>query len=160
MKKITQVKLKELLNYDPETGIFNWIIERPGVRKKRTGWLDKKGYLFIRIYGVLYCAHRLAWLYMTGEWPNGEIDHKDSNPPNNRWENLRDATHSVNQQNRRKASHNNKTGFIGVRPMRKSFHAQMSLHGKSHYIGAFQTAELAYEAYLKAKRELHEGCTI
>lgn len=88
---ITQSDLKDQLRYNPRTGEFRWL--RGGrfnrLAGKSAGYRDPDGYLLIRIGGVLYQAHRLAWLYMTGNWPNGGfIDHRNTDPSDNRWVNL------------------------------------------------------------------------
>ena len=83
--------LRSILTYDPETGIFTNRVQR-GLRGdigKPTGSYDKDGYVILQINGKKYKAHRVAWLWMTGEWPEHEIDHKDGQPWNNVWLNLR-----------------------------------------------------------------------
>jgi hypothetical protein len=97
---------------------------------------------------------------MTGRWPQFEIDHRNGIHDDNRWENLRDGTKSYNLQNQRKAHRNNKIGLLGVGKKRDGFQARIHLNGKTRYLGSFPTPELAYAAYLEAKRELHPGCTI
>lgn len=96
VQELTQKRLKELLHYDPETGLFTW--KSGASRRVRVG--DVAGYLgmyvFIRIQGVLYRAHRLAWLYMHGSWPKSDIDHWDRNKHNNAIANLREASDSEN----------------------------------------------------------------
>ena len=158
---ITQTELKELLFYDPQTGDFTWLVRTCNRIKVGdvAGWLDD-GYVRIKVCGIKYRANRLAWLYMTSEWPKVEIDHYDTIRSNNRWENLREATHSLNAQNQRKAHRDNKTGFLGVKPNGKGFEANIMLDDEAHYLGIHSTPQLAHDAYLKAKRELHPGCTI
>ncbi|SRR6266446_2339189 len=91
MKKIlTQERLKELLHYDPETGVFSWILKRPAY-----GGNKKRGHEYVLINDVDgrdYRAARLAHLYMTGEWPKHKMDHINRIKDDNRWENLRDVT--------------------------------------------------------------------
>lgn len=163
MKKLTQNKLKELLHYDPGTGVFTWLIQASkNVHVgDLAGCLDRyNGYARICFCGVSYLAHRLAWLYMTGKWPEEGIDHRNGIRSDNRWENLREASGSLNQQNRRKANKNSTTGLIGVQRARKGFAAQIWLAGKRRCIGIYPTPELAHKAYLKVKRDIHLGCTI
>lgn len=101
---LTAARLRELLCYDPETGIFTSRIDRIGkgckVKKgDAVGGPHTKGYWDIRLDGRRYLAHRLAWLYVNGEWPENVIDHRDRNKRNNRWSNLRDVTQFLNMQN-------------------------------------------------------------
>ena len=99
---IDVVRLKELVDYDSETGIFTWKPRKWAYGAKagtEAGWRDWKGYVIITLDRVNYRAHRLAWLYMTGEWPSQDVDHKDRNKANNRWINLREATRSQNMGN-------------------------------------------------------------
>jgi AP2 domain. len=164
MSNLTQARLKKVLYCDPETGLFTWIARAsnkgPNHVGNMAGGENNWGYIKIKIYGVFYLAHILAWLYMKGEWPKHEIDHKDTDPSNNKWKNLRPATRSINCQNLRKAHRDSKTGLLGVSWNKKGPFSQIRFGGKNHYLGNYQTEELAHEAYLKAKREQHEGCTI
>jgi len=156
-----QATLRELLFYDSETGIFTWLVKRPGWLKvgDGAGYL-LEGYRVISLHGRQYKAHRLAWLYMTGSWPEEEIDHKNGKRADNRWSNLRLATRSLNKQNMRKARSDNQVGLLGVSPNRKNFQAEIRLNGRGYYLGTFRTPEAAHAAYLRAKRVLHSGCTI
>jgi hypothetical protein len=142
---LTQSRLKELLDYQPLTGLFYW---RNG---KVAGWDDASGYIQISVNGRQYRAHRLAWLYMTGAWPNGLIDHRDTNRSNNRWDNLRPATHSQNHANAPLRS-DNSSGFKGVCLHKKTgkYKAAIQVNRKSIYLGLFPTPELAHDAYVSA----------
>ena len=110
---ITQEYLKSVLSYDPETGIFTWKYRQGLIGKKiswntrysekQAGTIDPVGYLGIAIEYKRYYAHRLAWLYMTGELPKKYIDHLNGNKSDNRFLNLREATNSENQQNQKRA---------------------------------------------------------
>lgn len=158
---LTQARLKELLHYDPETGISTWISMRAGVRfGAAAGTLTKIGYIVVKVDGIDYGVHRLAWLYMTGNFPVDRIDHKNGNGSDNRFSNLRKANARINGENIRKARKHNKTGVLGVSHNFKKFQARITVKGKQMYLGNFKTPELAHAAYLKAKRALHEGCTI
>ena len=158
---ISQQQLKGLLHYDPDTGVFTWIRRRRGTRFGHGAGRLNHGYVSIRVLGREYGAHRLAWLYMTGRWPADQIDHKNCIRNNNRWDNLREADYSLNQQNRKSAPSNNRTtGLLGVRPRGKRFMAKIMLNGEVHYLGTFDTPQLAHGAYLDGKRRLHPGCTI
>lgn len=160
---LTAQRLRELLHYDPETGVFTWAVYK-GQRAKAgsvAGNTRTDGYTAIKIDGIPYRCHRLAWLHFYGVWPDGEVDHWDGDHANNRIKNLRDARHSLNMQNRRSARKGSRTGVIGVTigPGGK-FIAQLMTSGKQKHLGSFATLEEARSAYIEAKRASHEGCTI
>ena len=160
---ITADRLRELLHYCPETGIFTWLISTNRRIKigSVAGTLNSRGYICININGKIYKSHRLAWLYVHGNWPANNIDHIDGSRSNNAISNLRDVNQSINQQNRRIAKINNKsTGLLGVTKRNNQFLAQIMINGKSKYLGLFDDANVAHEAYLAAKRIHHKGCTI
>jgi hypothetical protein len=159
---ITQERLRELVHYCPETGIFTHL-ESKGRKKAGTtaGSLRLDEYVYIMISGTRAMAHRFAWLYMTGEWPVADIDHIDGNKSNNSFNNLRDVSRSVNAQNQNRAKRTSKTGYLGVRYHGPNkFVAAISVNGKSIYLGVFGDSLDAHNAYLTAKRKLHEGCVI
>lgn len=110
-----QAKLKELLHYNPATGEFTWLVDK-GQRARKgvaINGIRVGGYMVIRIDNKNYRAHRLAWLYQTGEFPKEEVDHINGVKSDNCWDNLRDVSRSHNQQNQ-KISLNNTSGFKGV----------------------------------------------
>mgnify|MGYP003403747115 CR=1 FL=1 len=158
---LTAARLRELLHYDSETGLFTWL---SGVhRRPEAGAQTKSGHVAINISGNSFFAHRLAFLYMTGEWPKNHVDHINGRPADNRWMNLRDVTRSVNMQNQRRAQRSNKSsGLLGVswHAQRNCWLAYISVDGRQRSLGLYKTAELAHAAYVEAKRALHEGCTI
>ncbi|GAB1578669.1 HNH endonuclease [Bordetella petrii] len=164
MSELTAERLRELLAYDRETGIFtNLICRGPNSPKGAvSGYRTDEGYWSIGIGGKYYKAHRLAWLYMTGEWPKGQIDHRDWNKSNNRWRNLREASHSGNMQNLSGPQRNNRSGHLGASYHARSgrFQAQIGVNGRPKYLGLFDTAEEAEAAYLKAKRAFHPNSTL
>lgn len=160
-------RLREVLDYDPDTGLFRWKIAvgRWGRIKPGTlsGSADSNGHLRIQVDGTLYYAHRLAWLCMMGSWPRGDVDHRDGIPSNNRWDNLRDVSHQVNTENRRRAHKNKPSGLpMGVSIDRRdgAFRADITVNGRARSLGRFADPEQAHQAYLTAKRALHVGCTI
>lgn len=162
---LTADRLREVLSYDPIDGLFRWRIATSTCVKvgATAGSLSKVwGYIELRLDKRLHKAHRLAWLYMTGEWPIFEIDHRDTDRANNRWDNLRDVPHSVNQQNRRRAQANGSTGLLGVTfdKAKGKFMAQIRAPDRSKFVGYFDSAEVAHTAYVAAKREHHAGCTL
>lgn len=163
--ELTHARLLEVLDYDQETGIFTWKVSRTGTRSKIgdvAGSLYDKGYIRISIDDIGYRAHRLAWLYMRGVWPNRDVDHINGVRDDNRFVNLRDVTRSENIQNQHKAHSDNATGFLGVtfNKTRGKFQTRININGKRKNLGRFPTAELAHQAYLVAKRELHPACMI
>lgn len=160
---LTQARLKELLSYDPETGIFIRLTNTGG---KLSGIIagsphSSGGYIKIMADRKKYFAHRLAWLYQTGEWPTAHIDHIDGNKANNTFENLRNVTQSINLQNQKRArSSNRSTGILGAYSYGDRFVACINILGRKTHLGVFDTVEDAHAAYLRAKREFHDGCTI
>lgn len=155
---LTQGRLRSLLFYDPETGVFTWRKNRARVSAGTiAGSLMPEGYLRITVGGHRFMAHQLAWLYMTGEYVARDIDHRDTNRANNRWENLRRATRSQNNMNARLRS-DNSTGFKGVTIKKgkrsKPYCAQVGVPGKGRpqHIGYFHTAEDAHSAYVSAAK--------
>ena len=156
--------LKRLLKYDPATGVFTWLVWRPnGVKAGDVaGFIESNGYRVISLYRKFYKAHRLAWFYMTGEWPKNELDHVNGVRTDNRLANLRAADRSLNKQNMRKARRDNRTGLLGVYEQNGRFRAGIKVRGEKRrrHLGTFATAQDAHVAYLAAKRALHEGCTI
>lgn len=159
---ITQERLHELVHYCPETGIFTHLQSKG--RKKAgaiAGSLRLDGYVYIMIGGHRTFAHRFAWLYMNGEWPVADIDHIDGNKSNNAFNNLRDVSRSVNAQNQKHAKISSKLGLLGVSKLPSgNFYAKIVLNGNRNYLGVFSNPNDAHQAYLKAKRKLHEGCVI
>lgn len=154
---IAHQNLLDLLYYNPETGAFVWKV-RTGGRTgegKAAGSTRRDGYHQVIIRGRPYLSHRLAWIYMTGEWPSSFIDHKDGIRNNNQWANLRLATRAQNGQNMR-IKRVTASGLKGVTPVSKSnkFQARIRADGKSRNLGCFDTAEEAHEAYMAKALEL------
>ena len=153
---LTAEQLRGLLNYDRETGEFTRRVERGGEPVCAVaGYFDKDGYREIRVNGKAYKAHRLAWLYVHGEWPERNLDHIDVDPSNNRISNLRLATQSQNNANRGVQS-NNTSGYKGVswHPSAGKWCAHIQHNGKKKYLGLFTYPEGAYEAYKRAANDL------
>lgn len=153
--------VRDALCYEPESGAFTWRAAR-GCRPagSAAGCIGKGGRLVIRIGGVLHQAHRLAWLYMTGEWPESEIDHINGDCTDNRFGNLRDVSRGINSENVRTPRKSNRLGVLGVCKSRGRYLATLSVCGRHKHVGYFDTAEDAHAAYVKAKRQLHAGCTL
>jgi hypothetical protein len=146
---LTHDRLTKLLTYDPETGHFIWQISKPGISyDKQAGSLKPEGYIVITIDYSLYLAHRLAYFYMTKEWPAEEIDHINRNRADNRWCNLRPASHSENALNC-SLRKDNMSGKAGVTPSSQS---SWKVHHKGKYLGTFALLEDA----IKAKEEAEQ----
>lgn len=163
---ITIERLRELLHYEPTTGRFTWLVDR-SIRVRAgdvAGYALKLGrtsYIYVCIDERQYRAHRLAWFYMTGRWPEAVLDHIDGDGSNNRWDNLREATVAQNAQApNRRLSVTNTSGYQGVRKPkgRTKWQAMIQANGKQNHLGYFDTPQEAYEAYLSAKRRLHAFC--
>lgn len=155
---ITQEELVSLFNYDPLTGVF---VRKVKVCNKSklgevAGTINACGYLAISIYKKIYLAHRLAWLYMTGEFPKEQIDHINMNRQDNRWCNLRIANKSENMSNRSKQV-NNTSGYKGVylRKDTNKYVARINVNGLCKILGNYKSAEMAYQAYIKAAKKYH-----
>jgi hypothetical protein len=157
---LTAARLRELVRYDPETGHFTRIRQtRHKPAGTRITYIMPNGYERIMVGSHKYPAHRLAWLYMAGEWPTMEIDHINGRPGDNRWCNLRHISRSMNQQNQRKAQRSSKSGLLGVCTRRNgaSFYAMVEVNGVSHRSATFKKKEEAHAAYIELKRKLHPG---
>jgi hypothetical protein len=159
---ITQERLKKLFHYDPSTGFFTRLISMGTASKGSiSNRRDRYGYISIQIDYKDYLAHRLAFLYMTGKFPEIDIDHKDSIKHHNWWDNLREATESQNQQNLKKARVDNKsTGLLGSSFYKGKYVSKIMLNGKSKHLGYFNTAIEAHERYVEEKRKIHEFNTL
>lgn len=148
---ITAIQLRERLQYDPTTGRWVWLrTPRAGFVGKPAGSLDAKGYWVIKIDGQSYKASRLAYLYMTGEWPEDEMDHIDSKPWNDVWTNLRPATRMENIRNRQ-MRFDNPSGAIGV----KRHFNKWQVRVDNVYYGLFDTFEEAVVERNRVALELH-----
>lgn len=162
---LTLERLKSVLHYNPDTGLWTWLVTLGSRAPKGTvtaGCPSKRGDLQIRVDHCLYKAHHLAWFYMTGTWPKPQIDHDDRNRANNRWKNLREATNSQNGAN--------KTGLKGTGTgiknvscvhgygnRRTRYIAYGSTNQKRVYVGSFDTLdEASAAAFAHAKKEYGE----
>ena len=151
-------RCNELLEYDPITGEFIWLVDRGPVSKGGlAGSPNKDGYIQSQIDGTKYRAQRLAWLVTHGQWPSGVIDHRDGDVTNNRIINLRDVDTLTNQQNQRRAQSSSKTGVLGVSAHYGKYEARIRIDGVQVRLGAFDTLDAASQAYQDAKRKHHKG---
>jgi len=150
-------RVRECLNYDPDTGVFTWIkIEAKNRRPLGSvaGSLDSYGHLSIKIDGRRYLAHRLAWLYMTGEWPEDMIDHRNRIKTDNRWENLRLCDNGQNKMNCG-VQRNNKLGVRCVHQKPNgSFIVSIKANGKTHQKTLKTLDEAAHYAN-QLRQQLH-----
>ena len=148
-------KTKQILNYNPETGDFTYIQKRKRMNiGDKAGALNKAGYIQLNLFGKVYAAHRVAFLYMIGSWPVGVVDHKDTNTSNNKWSNLRDVTKTVNNRNKN-IQKNNKSGVTGVswNTREKRWVATICVESKSLCLGYFKFFEDAVLARMTAEKE-------
>ena len=158
---IDQDELKRQLYYDPETGIFTQAaLGRRNNRSyigKEIGSLNNSGYLAVRINYKSYLLHRLAWLYMYGEWPEYQIDHINLNRTDNRFANLRKASNAENNRNTNLRS-TNKSGVKGVywNKSNSKWRARVQFNGKFTHLGYHSTIESASAAY-NAFAQKHYG---
>jgi hypothetical protein len=154
--RVIVARLRQLLRYDPDSGSWTWL--EPTSNRVKTGGIAGRrggnGYWGIKIDGRRYPTSVLAFLYMTGEWPSGVIDHIDRNPENNRWSNLRCVSHAQNCANRGR-NKNNTSGFKGVTwdKRQRRWVAQIQAHGKHHGLGYFRDPQAAHAAYLAAAQK-------
>lgn len=153
--RITRERLKQCLFYSPTVGVFEW---RRSGRKIRRGLLAGavvgNGYVRVCVDGKPYPAHKLAWLYMTGEYPEGPIDHIDGDRSNNAFSNLRLATCSQNSHNM-KLRRGSKTGIKGVTMIRGKYQACIRKNGAYAFRKTFSTLEEAEEAVRAKREEVH-----
>ena len=163
---LTLEELKKRVHYNPETGIFTWtytnvMVNQKVIQGERADHISK-GYYRIGINRIRYFSARLAWLYMTGEWPKYHVDHINGDPLDNRFVNLRDVTAAINIQNQRKPGTKNRSGYLGVSLNKKDgkYHAFICTNYQTKWLGRYDDPAVAYQAYLSAKRRLHIGCTI
>jgi hypothetical protein len=154
---ITQSELKEVLDYNPDTGVFTWKKNLSRTAKVGTsaGWKEE-GYICIQVKGRAYRANRLAYLYMKGIWPKHIVDHINRVKDDNRWSNLRHATNSQNNINSKKQK-NNTSGYVGVswHNATRKWSARIGYKGKKLHLGVYETIEEAVDVYNKKAIKLY-----
>lgn len=151
-------RLRELLDYNPNTGVFVW--KKPTSNRVRVGTVagtpTVKGYWHISVDKQMFYAHQLAWIHVHGSMPRGGLDHRDGDGRNNAIANLREATYLENGQNQ-KLRNTNKSGCTGVswHSQRMRWTANIWSKGKRYFLGCFDSVQEAANAYAKAKEEMH-----
>ena len=155
---LTQSQLKELLHYDPDTGIFTNLVYRgPNALKNDVvGSINNRGYLTLIIKGKNYKCHRLAWFYIHGVWPKDQIDHINQIKNDNRIINLREVSNSENQQNT-SFRKNNFSGYKGIcwHKASNKWLAKITLNKKIFHLGIFTSLNDAIAARKHAEEQLH-----
>lgn len=161
---LTAERLRNILTYDPSSGVFRWINGGRNIRRGQEAGATVNGYRVIQIDGRRHYGQRLAWLYTFGRWPTDEIDHINGDPSDNKLQNLRDVTRSANMHNQRHAHKGNKwSQLLGAHwnSRQRAWTSSIRTNGRLIYLGVFATDKDAHDAYVSAKRALHsDGCTI
>lgn len=157
MSKLTQARLKELLDYDPLSGLFTRRVRTSNSIKigDIAGCDDGKGYIRINVDGKLYKAHRLAFLWMMGHWPENDVDHRNEVKSDNRWDNIRTATRQQNNANKGKQS-NNTSGYKGVTWNKATgkWQAAVTFNRKRYHLGFYDDPAYAAAVHAGASRLL------
>jgi hypothetical protein len=152
--ELTAGRLRQLVHYDPETGVFTRAVRLSN--RSKVGdvlkWVGTHGYSYCTVAGKRYAAHRLAWLYVYGEWPRNDIDHINRDRLDNRIANLRDVTRSANLFNTKKRV-DNKSGHKGIwrDEQRNRWQAYIRINGKQHSLGRYTAIEDAIAARIAAE---------
>jgi hypothetical protein len=151
---MTPHRLRQLLDYNPRTGVFTWRVDRGGTARigRVAGANHNRGYRQINVDGTIYLGGRLAFLYMKGRWPK-EIDHINGNRSDDRWSNLREATRIQNCRNTKL-----KTGMTGFRGVYwdnrlQKYRAKVTIERRAIQLGCFDTPDAAHAAYCIAARK-------
>lgn len=151
---MTLDKVRAVLHYDSVTGKFRWLVARG--RKKAgsvAGTKNRKtGYVYVSVFGKIYLAHRLAWFWMLGQWPENQIDHVNRVRSDNRWDNLREASCAENSRN---APARGKVKGVTWHKGARRWMAQIRVNNRCMYLGMFSTAAAAHAAYVAAAKEYH-----
>lgn len=165
---LSAARAREVLDYDPLTGVFTRkvrLAQRHQVGDRADFIVSSgqlKGYRRVSVDGKRYLAHRVAWLFVHGDWPAKLIDHINGQKSDNRIDNLRQADHKLNNENQRGPRADGSSGYLGVHwsTQASKWRARLVTNGRSIHVGLFDSAEDAHAAYLAEKRKIHEGCTL
>jgi len=155
----TQQELRDVIDYNKDTGVFVWKKSRRGIKTNvPLGTNNGFGYLRITVFGKSYYAHRLAWMYVYGEFPN-QIDHINGIKHDNRIQNLRNVTAQQNAQNKIKAQKNSSSKMLGVswHKKAKKWQAHICVYKERKYLGLFENVHDAQKAYLIEKEKIDYG---
>ena len=151
--ELTAEQLRQLVDYDKETGVFTWKNSQSNRAKNGSvaGTRHQYGYIQIKIVGKIRKAHRLAWLYVHGVWPQYTIDHINGIRDDNRISNLRDVTDVQNKSNRTKALKHGR--LLGTHQDKRTgkWSAQITVNYVKQHLGMFETERMAHEAYKRAR---------
>lgn len=162
-KIISAARVRELLNYNQETGVFTRRVRTSNRIKtgEDAGGLNSNGYVRISLDGQKHLAHRLAWIHVHGALPPNDIDHINGNRSDNRLSNLRGVTHAENHQNRHSPNKGSTSKYLGVSWYKayQKWMSRITLNGRSIFLGYFETEEAAAAAYITAKHEHHPFAT-
>ena len=155
---ISVERVRELLDYDPASGLFHWKAKsaRRTIVGSQAGYPEWNGYIRIGIGGRIYFAHVVAWLLVHGDWPKSQLDHINGNRADNRIENLREATARQNARNRKTRRDNiARLKGVCVRPCKtKPYQAVICEDGRRISLGYFETKEAAHAVYCTAASNL------
>ena len=156
LNDLTAERLRSILDYNPETGVFTWKEGRKKAKKGAiAGTTDAFGHMRIMVEGKRYYAHRLAWLYYYNEWPKGPLDHKDRDPANNAISNLRECTPRENLQKSTKSCGSSKYQGVCWHKSRNKWKARISVNKKLIHLGYFDDELEAANTYREAKEKYH-----
>lgn len=154
---MTQLELQALFSYSPETGLLTWKVSLSNRTKAGDTVRGKSpdGYYRVGIHGKVYLAHRIIWVLIHGSAPQYDIDHIDGDPSNNRLDNLRDVSRSANITNQHKRRPKTNSPLKGAYwdKNAKRYMSQITVNGQRKYLGYFDTAEQAHEAYMASLRD-------
>lgn len=157
-RQLTPERVKDLLEYNPDTGVLFWRVNRSTVKAgMRAGWLNKTtGYILVHIDGRAYQAHRIIWTIVYGRWPQEQIDHINRDRADNRLANLRGASIAENAQNK-SLYKNNASGYSGIgwHKQTQKWHVRLYISGKTKSLGLFKTLEDAISTREIAKTRIH-----
>ena len=158
-KDISVFELRRLLDYDKETGLFTWKVSpwHHNCKFKKgdnAGDLNRRGYLTIKLIGIRYSSHRLAYLHTLGRWPEDQVDHDDQNKTNNKWANLVSCNNRYNHHNKPKQA-NNKSGVTGViwKQDINKWISYITIKGKKTHLGSYKDKQEAINARLLSESQ-------